>query len=158
MEQYEYIAHHGIKGQKWGVRRFQNEDGSLTPEGRKHYGVEGKKRYFTENVKETAKRSAKASAKAGFKEQSLLSGVGVGTATALMAATGGVAAIPATLLVGGAAFVSSVGATTAVSALAGYAHGASAAHKQDEKIQKAVSSGEEFVTGEITYIVKVREW
>lgn len=28
-----YLAHHGIKGQKWGVRRFQNEDGSLTPEG-----------------------------------------------------------------------------------------------------------------------------
>lgn len=27
------IAHHGIKGQKWGVRRFQNPDGSLTKEG-----------------------------------------------------------------------------------------------------------------------------
>ena len=25
-----YIAHYGIKGQKWGVRRFQNEDGTLT--------------------------------------------------------------------------------------------------------------------------------
>lgn len=35
----EYLAHHGILGQKWGVRRFQNEDGSLTPEGRKRiYG------------------------------------------------------------------------------------------------------------------------
>lgn len=33
-----YLAHHGILGQKWGVRRFQNEDGSLTPEGRKRYG------------------------------------------------------------------------------------------------------------------------
>ena len=32
-----YIAHHGIKGQKWGVRRFQNPDGSLTPEGEKRY-------------------------------------------------------------------------------------------------------------------------
>ncbi|MBO7452702.1 MAG: hypothetical protein J6U54_20425 [Clostridiales bacterium] len=30
-----YLAHHGIKGQKWGVRRFQNPDGSLTPAGRK---------------------------------------------------------------------------------------------------------------------------
>lgn len=29
-----YLSHHGILGQKWGVRRFQNEDGSLTPEGR----------------------------------------------------------------------------------------------------------------------------
>lgn len=31
------LQHHGIKGQKWGVRRFQNKDGSLTPEGIKRY-------------------------------------------------------------------------------------------------------------------------
>lgn len=29
------LYHHGIKGQKWGVRRFQNKDGTLTAEGRK---------------------------------------------------------------------------------------------------------------------------
>lgn len=29
--------HHGIKGQKWGVRRFQNEDGTLTAEGKARY-------------------------------------------------------------------------------------------------------------------------
>jgi len=32
------LYHHGIKGQKWGVRRFQNPDGSLTLEGRERYG------------------------------------------------------------------------------------------------------------------------
>ena len=32
------LEHHGILGQKWGVRRFQNKDGSLTPKGKKHYG------------------------------------------------------------------------------------------------------------------------
>lgn len=32
------LFHHGIKGQKWGVRRYQNADGSLTPEGMKRYG------------------------------------------------------------------------------------------------------------------------
>ena len=38
---YEFIrendlSHHGILGQKWGVRRFQNKDGSLTSAGKKH--------------------------------------------------------------------------------------------------------------------------
>ena len=32
------LAHHGIKGQKWGQRRFQNPDGSYTPEGLERYG------------------------------------------------------------------------------------------------------------------------
>ena len=37
-----YLVHHGIKGQKWGIRRFQNEDGSYTPEGKERYRlVEG---------------------------------------------------------------------------------------------------------------------
>lgn len=34
------LTHHGIRGQKWGRRRYQNPDGSLTPAGRKRYGVE----------------------------------------------------------------------------------------------------------------------
>lgn len=29
------LIHHGVKGQKWGVRRYQNKDGSLTAEGKK---------------------------------------------------------------------------------------------------------------------------
>jgi hypothetical protein len=31
------LYHHGIKGQRWGVRRFQNEDGTLTDAGVKRY-------------------------------------------------------------------------------------------------------------------------
>lgn len=33
-----YLVHHGILGQKWGVRRYQNEDGTLTAEGKKRRG------------------------------------------------------------------------------------------------------------------------
>lgn len=33
-----YLAHYGVKGQKWGVRRYQNDDGSLTSEGMARYG------------------------------------------------------------------------------------------------------------------------
>lgn len=31
------LAHHGIKGQKWGVRRYQNSDGTLTAAGKRRY-------------------------------------------------------------------------------------------------------------------------
>ena len=33
----DYLQHYGIKGMKWGVRRYQNEDGSLTTAGKKQF-------------------------------------------------------------------------------------------------------------------------
>lgn len=33
-----YLIHYGVQGQKWGLRQWQNKDGSLTPAGREHYG------------------------------------------------------------------------------------------------------------------------
>lgn len=35
----DYIAHHGIKGMRWGVRRFQNKDGTRTPAGKKRESI-----------------------------------------------------------------------------------------------------------------------
>lgn len=47
----EVLAHHGIKGMKWGVRRYQNKDGTLTEEGRRRreYGNRVKANYKSTN-------------------------------------------------------------------------------------------------------------
>lgn len=64
------LYHHGIKGQKWGIRKYQNPDGSLTPEGKAKYGTidnfnrnykrdavrEGLQRKVQANVNRSAKR------------------------------------------------------------------------------------------------------
>ena len=42
------LQHHGVKGQKWGVRRYQNPDGSLTPAGQKRQA----KKELKQDVKE----------------------------------------------------------------------------------------------------------
>lgn len=38
-DENESLSHHGVNGMHWGVRRYQNKDGSLTPEGRRHWGI-----------------------------------------------------------------------------------------------------------------------
>lgn len=47
-----YLAHHGIKGMKWGVRRYQNSDGSYTPQGKARRNKESGKSF---NGKKAAK-------------------------------------------------------------------------------------------------------
>lgn len=51
------LAHHGIKGQRWGVRRYQNADGSLTKAGQKRYakaeGVKNRELARIKDAKET---------------------------------------------------------------------------------------------------------
>ena len=42
MSEYGYLMHHGVKGMRWGVRNYQNADGSLTAEGRaRYYNADG---------------------------------------------------------------------------------------------------------------------
>lgn len=60
----EYLMHYGVKGQKHGVRKYQNEDGTLTEEGRRHYGYgDGREKAAkdtptTEPKKKTATKSS----------------------------------------------------------------------------------------------------
>lgn len=61
-----YLMHYGVEGQKWGTRRWQNPDGSLTPEGRRHYGYHeqildkaANKRYSDKYLAKIEKATAK---------------------------------------------------------------------------------------------------
>lgn len=63
-----FIEHHGIKGMKWGVRRYQNRDGSLTSEGRRRYRSDAKEAF---NKAEEIVRKTSTNAVKKFETESL---------------------------------------------------------------------------------------
>lgn len=67
---YYYISHHGVPGQRWGVRRYQNKDGSLTSAGKKHQ---------SEKTESSKKKSGLT------KGQKIAIGIGVGVGAAAAA-------------------------------------------------------------------------
>lgn len=56
----DYLVHYGIKGQKWGIRRWQNEDGTFNEAGKKRYGfieeAANKASKFAQYAREDRKR------------------------------------------------------------------------------------------------------
>ena len=48
----DHLEHHGILGQKWGVRRFQNPDGTWTAAGKRRYAKEIKRSLDKQHAKE----------------------------------------------------------------------------------------------------------
>ena len=88
VERDDILQHHGILGQKWGVRRYQNEDGSLTNAGKKRYDVskDDIRLYGERGAKRIAKRREKGDShqKARGKELGLQLGLGALALAAIM--------------------------------------------------------------------------
>lgn len=57
MENYNYLEHYGIKGQKWGIRRYQNYDGSYTQRGMTRYNKKLEKYQKADARYQNAKKS-----------------------------------------------------------------------------------------------------
>ena len=55
MERYNVITHSGTKGMKWGVRRYQNKDGTLTEAGKKRYARDAREKEFNKYDESTGK-------------------------------------------------------------------------------------------------------
>lgn len=71
------IYHFGVKGMKWGIRRYQNTDGSLTAAGKKRYGygkdgtqtTQGKQRQLTDTYRSNKKQATTKEQKKALKKQ-----------------------------------------------------------------------------------------
>lgn len=54
---YDELYHWGIKGQKWGIRRYRNEDGTLTEEGKRRYARGEERKSKVRNILGSRKTS-----------------------------------------------------------------------------------------------------
>ena len=81
-----YIAHFGVKGMKWGVRRYQNSNGSYTSAGKRRYGVGDGKSYSPVGRRGGGRAAATPEQKAARRAKLKKAALAVGGAAALAGA------------------------------------------------------------------------
>lgn len=69
MENYNEMYHHGVKGQRWGIRRYQNKDGTMTAYGKKRYAKEMAKLETEKKILKNKQKTAAQMAKLDKKKQ-----------------------------------------------------------------------------------------
>lgn len=79
------LYHYGVKGQKWGIRRYQNPNGTLTEEGKIRYGVDPKTGKLSDEGKKLLKQDIDDQRK---RKVNILGSLGIGAATASAIAVG----------------------------------------------------------------------
>ena len=95
------LFHWGVKGMKWGVRRYQNKDGSLTPKGRKRYAephedykkAHDKKPISQMSTKELQERNNRLQQEQNYKRLTQKKNIGKTAVQAFIATAGTLAAI-----------------------------------------------------------------
>lgn len=84
-----YLYHHGIKGMKWGVRRYQNADGSYTSAGKERYGIgERLTNKIADNYKQQYKMTDEQAKAEAEKTKKMLKNVAIGAAAVVGVAAG----------------------------------------------------------------------
>ena len=79
------LYHYGVKGQKWGIRRYQNPNGTLTEEGKIRYGVDPKTGKLSDEGKKLLKQDIDDQRK---RKVNILGSLGIGASIASAIAAG----------------------------------------------------------------------
>lgn len=136
----ECLEHHGILGMKWGIRRYQNEDGTLTAAGRKRLGYSGTK-YKEENLYKARQQADKDVSDAN-KASLVLSGGGLGGAAAF-----GVGSFALATALGSSTALVPIGAimTLAVGGVGLSAVAQVESRSQRRKLKKTIKDGDDAI-------------